>query len=151
MPEHFAVVEIQDALKRKQLNKGLNQLSEEGTIQVFRQPEKGSLDIIVGAVGILQFEVLKFRLEHEYNVEVRLRRLDFQHARWIENEEFDEAALNRADYLKVVHDRDDLPLLLFRNNWALNYTKQQYPDLVLLPNPPGTPGLEQLHGKRYEF
>ena len=150
-PEHFAVVEIQDALRRKQLTKGLQQLSEEGTIQVYRQPTKGSLDIVVGAVGVLQFEVLKFRLEHEYNVEVRLRRLDFQHARWIDGDEIDTDALNRADYLKVVVDRDDLPLLLLRNNWALNYVKQQHPEMKLLPNPPGTPGLEQLHDSTHGF
>ncbi len=151
-PEHFSVVEIQDALKRKQLIKGLDQLAEEGTIQVFRQPGKGTLDVVVGAVGILQFEVLKFRLEHEYNVEVSLRRLDFQHARWIESDnEIDEDELNRADYLKVLIDRDDLPLLLIRNNWALNFTRQQYPDLRLLPNPPGTPGLEQLHESTHGF
>ncbi len=144
-PEHFAVVEIKDALKRKQLTKGLEQLSEEGTIQVFRQPGLGTLDAVVGAVGILQFEVLKFRLEHEYNVHVELRRLGFEIARWIEGE-VDEDALNRADYTKVLRDRDDLPLLLFRNNWALNYTQQQYPDARFLPNPPGTPGLQELHG-----
>ena len=150
-PEHFAVVEIQDALKRKQLVKGLDQLSEEGTIQVFRQPSKGNLDVVVGAVGILQFEVLKFRLQHEYNVEVSLRRLDFKHARWLDGEDVDKDALNRADYLKVLIDRDDLPLLLLRNDWALNYTRQQYPDLKLLPNPPGTPGLEQLHETTHGF
>ncbi len=149
-PEHFSVVEIQDPLRRKQLTKGLDQLSEEGTIQVFRQPTKGSLDAVVGAVGILQFEVLKFRLKKEYNVQVSLRRLDFQHARWIDGDA-DLDALNRLDFLMVLKDRDDLPMLLLRNNWALNYTQQNYPDLTLLPNPPGTPGLEQLHGQTHGF
>ena len=149
-PEHFAVVEIGDPLRRKQLVKGLEQLSEEGTIQVFRQPTKGTLDLVVGAVGILQFEVLKFRLEQEYNVRVSLRPMDFQHARWIDGD-FDQAALNRLDFLKVLEDRDELPLLLIRNNWALNYTRQNYPDMELLPNPPGTPGLEQLHEKTHGF
>ncbi len=149
-PEHFAVVEIQDPLRRKQLTKGLDQLSEEGTIQVFRQPTKGSLDAVVGAVGILQFEVLKFRLKKEYNVQVSLRRLDFQHARWVDSE-VDLDALNRLDFLMVLEDRDGLPMLLLRNNWALNYTQQNYPDLRLLPNPPGTPGLEQLHGQTHGF
>ncbi len=150
-PEHFAVVEIKDALKRKQLSKGLKQLSEEGTIQVFKQPKMGTLDVVVGAVGILQFEVLKFRLEHEYNVNVELRRLGFEHARWVEGDDFDEDAVNRADYAKVLRDRDDLPLVLFRNNWALNYIQQQYPGTKLLPNPPGTPGLQELHGSTHGF
>ncbi len=149
-PEHFAVVQIEDPLRRKQLIKGLDQLSEEGTIQVFRQPGKGSLDVVVGAVGILQFEVLKHRLKTEYNVEVSLRHLDFSHARWLQGE-FDEDALNRQQFLKVLHDRDDLPLLLLRNDWALNYTTQNYPDIELLPNPPGTPGLEELHDVTHGF
>ncbi|RAL20471.1 peptide chain release factor 3 [Lujinxingia litoralis] len=145
-PEHFAVVEIKEALKRKQLTKGLDQLSEEGTIQVFRQPHLGDLDAVVGAVGILQFEVLQHRLENEYKVKVRLRPLNFKHARWVDGEGFDEDAFNRADYTKVLRDRDDLPIVLFRNDWALNYCSQQYPGLRYLPNPPGTPGLEELHG-----
>lgn len=145
-PEHFAIVEIKDALKRKQLIKGLDQLSEEGTIQVFRQPMLGDLDAVVGAVGMLQFEVLKFRLENEYNVEVRLRQLTFKHARWVDGEGYDEAAFDRADYCMALRDRDDLPIVLFRNDWALNYCRQQNPDLQFLPNPPGTPGLAELHG-----
>ncbi|RDV36825.1 peptide chain release factor 3 [Bradymonadaceae bacterium TMQ3] len=145
-PEHFAVVEIKEALKRKQLTKGLDQLSEEGTIQVFRQPHLGDLDAVVGAVGILQFEVLQHRLENEYKVKVNLRQLNFKHARWVDGEPFDEAAFNRQDYTKVLHDRDDLPIVLFRNDWALNYCSQQNPKLRFLPNPPGTPGLEELHG-----
>ncbi|TXD36625.1 peptide chain release factor 3 [Lujinxingia vulgaris] len=145
-PEHFAVVEIKEALKRKQLTKGLDQLSEEGTIQVFRQPHLGDLDAVVGAVGILQFEVLQHRLENEYKVKVNLRQLNFKHARWVDGEPFDEDAFNRQDYTKVLRDRDDLPIVLFRNDWALNYCTQQNPKLRFLPNPPGTPGLEELHG-----
>ncbi len=150
-PEHFAIVEIKEALKRKALTKGLDQLSEEGAIQIFKQPHLGDKDVIVGAVGMLQFEVLKFRLEHEYKVHVELRPLGFKYARWVTGEGFDQAAFNRADYTKVLIDRDDLPLVLFRNDWAMNYVKTQYPDLVFLANPPGTPGLEELHGSGWEF
>lgn len=145
-PEHFAVVEIKDALKRKQLTKGLDQLSEEGAIQVFRNPFLGDMGAVVGAVGMLQFEVLKFRLEHEYKVKIVLRSLGFQHARWVEGE-LDQAKFDRQEYTKVLIDRDDNPMVLFRNDWALNYCKTNYPALEFLPNPPGTPGLEELHGK----
>jgi peptide chain release factor 3 len=145
-PEHFAIVEITDALKRKALVKGLDQLSEEGTIQVFKQPFLGDKDAVVGAVGMLQFEVLKFRLEHEYRVPVRLRTLSYAHARWVDGEPYDEAAFDRLDYCMALRDRDDLPILLFRNDWALSYCRGQHPDLEFLPNPPGTPGLAELHG-----
>ncbi|MFW5968263.1 MAG: peptide chain release factor 3 [Persicimonas sp.] len=148
-PEHFAVVELAEALRRKQLKKGLEQLAEEGTIQVFRQPHRGN-QRIVGAVGVLQFEVLKHRLEHEYNVEVRLRNLDFDYARWVDGD-FDADAFQRHDYTMVLEDQEGLPIILFRNDWALNFVKQNNPDLKLLPNPPGTPGLEELHGAGWEF
>jgi peptide chain release factor 3 len=148
-PEHFAVVELKDPLRRKQLDKGLDQLSEEGAIQVFRQPHLGNQSI-VGAVGVLQFEVLKHRLQHEYHVEVRLRTLSFKYARWIDGD-FDVDKFERQDYTMVLKDRDDLPIVLFRNDWALNFVKQNHPDLKLLANPPGTPGLEQLHGKGWDF
>ncbi len=149
-PEHFAIVEIKDALKRKQLTKGLDQLAQEGAVQVFRQPYLGDKDAVIGAVGMLQFEVLKFRLENEYHVNVALRPLNFKYARWVEGE-FDQAAFDRADYLKVLIDKDELPIVLFRNDWALNYVMGQHPDLKLLANPPGTPGLEELHGSGWNF
>ena len=145
-PEHFAVVETKNALKRKQLVKGLAQLSEEGTIQVFKQPGLGDLDAVVGAVGILQFEVLKFRLQHEYKVDVRLRSLNYKHARWVDGEGYDEAAMARADYAMALRDKDDLPIVLFRNDWALNYCRTNQAELEFLSNPPGTPGLAELHG-----
>ena len=150
-PEHFAIVEIEDALRRKKLTKGLEQLAEEGTIQVFRQPNMGSKGAVVGAVGILQFEVLKHRLSTEYHVDVTLRNLDFKLARWVEGDLFDPEEFERQNYTKVLIDKDDLPIVLFRNKWALNRCKKQYPDLRFLPNPPGTPGLEELHGSDWQF
>ena len=148
-PEHFAVVELKDPLRRKQLDKGLDQLSEEGAIQVFRQPHVGN-QTIVGAVGILQFEVLTHRLEHEYSVKIRLRSLGFKHARWVDGD-FDEAKFERQDYTMVLKDREDLPILLLRNDWALNFVRSNEPNLRLLTNPPGTPGLDELHGKGWGF
>ena len=149
-PEHFAVVEIKDALKRKQLTKGLDQLAEEGAIQVFRQPYLGDKDAVVGVVGMLQFEVLQFRLLNEYNVDICLRGLGFQHARWVEGEDYDQTKFERQEYTKVLVDRDSNPIILVKKDWALSYCKGQFPNLRFLPNPPGTPGLEELHGK-FEF
>ena len=74
-PEHFAVVRAKDPLRRKQMEKGLEQLSEEGTIQIFQQLQMGMKDPIVGVVGALQFEVLQYRIEHEYGANIILDRL----------------------------------------------------------------------------
>jgi peptide chain release factor 3 len=106
---------------------------------------------IVGAVGMLQFEVLKFRLENEYNVKVNLRPLGFKYARWVTGDGYDQQKFERQDYTKVLIDRDDNPIILFRNDWALNYCRGNFPDLEFLPNPPGTPGLEELHGSGWDF
>ena len=65
-PEHFAVVRAKDPMRRKQMEKGLEQLSEEGTLQIFQQLQMGMRDPIVGVVGPLQLEVLQYRIEHEY-------------------------------------------------------------------------------------
>ena len=71
-PEHFARVRQMDTMKRKQFVKGINQIAQEGAIQIFQEFNTGMEEIIVGVVGVLQFEVLKYRLENEYNVDIRL-------------------------------------------------------------------------------
>lgn len=86
-PEHFARVTQIDTMKRKQFVKGINQIAQEGAIQIFQEYNTGMEEIIVGVVGVLQFDVLKYRLENEYNVEIRLDKLPYEHIRWIENKE----------------------------------------------------------------
>ena len=71
-PEHFARVRQVDTMKRKQFIKGINEIAQEGAIQIFQEFNTGMEEIIVGVVGVLQFDVLKYRLENEYNVEIRL-------------------------------------------------------------------------------
>lgn len=135
-PEHFARVRIKDALKRKQLAKGLDQLSQEGAIQVFYQPGLGGQDPFVGAVGQLQFDVLKFRLEHEYGVPPILDPLPFVHARWIESAPGNPKRLAVNEAVTLVVDRESRPVLLFRSDWALRWTQEQSPDLVLADTAP---------------
>ena len=72
-------------MKRKQFVKGITQIAQEGAIQIFQELKSGMEEIIVGVVGVLQFDVLKFRLESEYSVEIRLDMLPYEHIRWIEN------------------------------------------------------------------
>ena len=77
-PEHFARVRLLDSMKRKQFVKGVNQIAQEGAIQIFQEYMGGMEEIIVGVVGVLQFDVLKYRLENEYNVDIRLENLPYE-------------------------------------------------------------------------
>jgi peptide chain release factor 3 len=81
-PEHFRKVHLDDPFRAKHLGKGLKQLSQEGAVQVFR-PLRGN-DYILGAVGVLQFDVTLDRLDDEYNVEAHLSGTSYAAARWVE-------------------------------------------------------------------
>src|SRR3546814_11499984 len=89
-PELFRRVVLKDPLKAKQLNKGLDQLSEEGATQVYRPIM--SNDIILGAVGVLQFDVVQYRLRDEYKVESVFEPVQVHTARWIEVDEIGRAS-----------------------------------------------------------
>ena len=122
-PEHFARVRLTDSMKRKQFVKGVTQIAQEGAIQIFQEYKGGMEEIIVGVVGVLQFDVLKFRLQSEYNVEIRLENLPYEHIRWIENkEEVDVARLTGTSDMKKVIDMKGNPLLLFINEWSIGMT-----------------------------
>jgi peptide chain release factor 3 len=122
-PEHFAQIRVKDALKRKQMKAGLDQLSEEGAIQVFHQRGMGDQSPILGAVGALQFEVLEFRLRAEYNVEVIIDRLPYSIARWVVGTPFNARDFDRGDSSVCVEDKDGSPIVLFRNEWALRWAQ----------------------------
>ena len=112
-PEHFARVRQVDTMKRKQFVKGINQIAQEGAIQIFQEFNTGMEEIIVGVVGVLQFDVLKYRLQNEYNVEIRLENLPYEYIRWIENEEIDMDRLSGTSDMKKIMDLKGRPLLLF--------------------------------------
>jgi peptide chain release factor 3 len=128
-PELFARVILEDPLKRKHLKKGLDQLSEEGAIQIFQLDPHGERDLIVGAVGSLQFEVLKFRLEHEYNVKARLEPVGYDRARWLTGDPNQISALSSTLDTLLVYDAEGKPVALFRNEWALRYVVDKYPKI----------------------
>ena len=131
-PEHFARVRQMDTMKRKQFMKGITQIAQEGAIQVFQEFNTGMEEIIVGVVGVLQFEVLKYRLENEYNVEIRIDNLPYEYIRWIDNkDEIDVAKLTGTSDMKKVKDMKGNPLLLFVNEWSIGMTKDRNKDLVL--------------------
>ena len=131
-PEHFARVRLLDSMKRKQFVKGVNQIAQEGAIQIFQEFIGGMEEVIVGVVGVLQFDVLKYRLENEYNVDIRLESLPYEHIRWIANkEEVDVNKLTGTSDMKKVKDMKGNPLLLFINSWSVGMTLDRNPGLKL--------------------
>ena len=91
---------------------------------------------IIGAVGILQFDVLKYRLAAEYNVDVELKPLPFACARWVQGEGFDADAFQRRETTACVFDIYDRPVLLLRNEWALNWISEDHKGLTFLAYAP---------------
>jgi peptide chain release factor 3 len=120
-PEHFARVRVPDPLRRKHLDTGLRQLSEEGAAQVFYEDTAAGHTPIVGAVGLLQFDVLTHRLEHEYAVTARLEPLSYRYARWVEGPADAIAALARSPDCKLVHDARNAPIILFSDEWLMRH------------------------------
>ena len=135
-PEIFARLRAKDAMKRKQLEKGLQQLSEEGAIQIFQQRGQGMKDPILGAVGALQLEVLQYRLEHEYGALIILDRLPYQVARWVAGPGFDPAAFELETDALCVVDRDGNPIALFKSEWNLTYAQGRHADWTWMPTAP---------------
>ncbi len=109
---------LAEPLKRKQLKKGLEQLSEEGAVQVFFHRERLERDPILGAVGRLQFDVIQSRLKSEYDVAVRFETVPSQHARWVEGN-FDPADLERRGTVQCLLDVEGRPLVLFKDDFWL--------------------------------
>ena len=131
-PEHFARVRQMDTMKRKQFIKGINQIAQEGAIQIFQEFNTGMEEIIVGVVGVLQVEVLTYRLKNEYNVEVKLDQLPFEFIRWVENpEEVDVSKIQGTSDMKRIRDLKGNPLLLFINSWSVGMVEERNPGLKL--------------------
>lgn len=131
-PEHFSRVGMTDPMRRKQLKKGLEQLAQEGTIQLYRPPAGREGDAVLGAVGRLQLEVVKFRLENEYDVKVRLETMQCEFARWVSRDDgqpVDLLAFDRARVGIPVVDVRGRPVVLFQGEWQLNSAKREFPDV----------------------
>ncbi|MCB1175659.1 MAG: peptide chain release factor 3, partial [Leptospiraceae bacterium] len=123
-PELFARLIPTDTGKLKAFRKGLSQLAEEGVVQVF-QTEDGSA--ILGAVGQLQFDVFKFRLEDEYGAPCRLETLGFECSRWIQEDDIAKV----SSYDKIVRDENGLPVVLFKSEFRLQSFQTNNPDIWL--------------------
>lgn len=125
-----------DRMKRKQLKKGIEQLTEEGVVQVYFQPGQGDVVPILGAVGELQFEIFKQRIETEYGIKIRMERMTFGCARWITGDKAAVDAFQPGLDMKKLEDRNGNPVILFLNEWAVNYVERKNPELKFLQTAP---------------
>ncbi len=130
-PEYFCRVAQKDTMKRKQFVKGTTQIAQEGAIQIFQEIASGMEEVIVGVVGTLQFDVFKYRMENEYNVEIRMENLPYSLIRWIDTPDIDLKKLNLTSDTKKVQDIRGRYLLLFSNEWSIRWALEHNEGLEL--------------------
>ena len=129
--EHFARGSAKDTMKRKQFLKGIIQLAQEGAIQLYKEPDIGIEEFIVGAVGVLQFEVLEYRLKNEYSVDLNMQMLPHHYARWIVSSPDEPAKLNLTSSTRIIRDSRENYVLLFENEWSIQWAKDKNKGLEL--------------------
>ncbi len=127
-PEFFAKVSARNALRHKQFHKGINQLIEEGAIQLYRTFMHGAEELIIGAVGELQFEVFEYRMNAEYGVDLIMQRLPYQFARWVVGDGVTPQQLSSSTSV-CVKDGQDRLVVLFENDFAMRWLIDKYPSL----------------------
>lgn len=127
-PEIYKRVTAKNVMKSKQFRKGIEQLVQEGAIQLFTK-NKGE-SFIVGAVGELQFDVFKYRMKNEYNSEILLESIGERVPRWLPDEKFSKNLFDERNML--VQDREGNYVVLFKNDFALNWFKDQHPEVELI-------------------
>lgn len=130
-PEFFARISPEETLRRKQFVKGIEQLAQEGAMQVFKQLDVGRQELICGVCGILQFDVLKYRLKGEYGVDIRHEIMPFKAVRWIENEDVDVKRLTLTSTTQPGLDNAGRSVLFFQNEWSVGWVEQNNEGLKL--------------------
>ena len=130
-PEHFMSVRPKDTMKRKQFIKGIEQIAQEGAIQIFKVPGYGLEEAIIGVVGTLQFDVFRYRMQSEYGVELYMSPLPYEHLRFILECPVPVSQLDLANGTKVLEDYRGHNVLVFSGIWALNYMMKNNPGLVV--------------------
>ena len=130
-PEHFCRVSAKDSMKRKQFVKGTEQIAQEGAIQIFKVPNSGMEEVIVGVVGVLQLEVFQYRMKNEYGVDLRMENLPYEEIRLIEKAACDLSDLNLGSDAELLEDYRGRSLLVFSSYWAIDFTCKKNPGLVL--------------------
>ena len=128
-PEHFARVSAKDSMKRKQFVKGTEQIAQEGAIQIFKVPNSGMEEVIVGVVGTLQFDVFQYRMKSEYGVDLRMEGLPYEEIRLIDSYPGDLSDLNLGSDAELLEDYRGRSLLVFSSFWAIDFTCRRNPGL----------------------
>ncbi|MEA2489666.1 MAG: peptide chain release factor 3 [Acidobacteriota bacterium] len=135
-PEHFATLRAKQVTRQKQFQKGLEQLEEEGAMQVFTIHEGLRSEPILAVVGELQFEVLQSRLETEYNVETTISNLPYKLARWIDKDVDLVARMSLPSKSRVATDTNGRAVVLFSSSWELEYAQKENPGVEFLLSSP---------------
>ena len=130
-PEHFARVSAKDSMKRKQFVKGTEQIAQEGAIQIFKVPNSGMEEVIVGVVGTLQFDVFEYRMKNEYGVDLRMEGLPYEEIRLIDRYPGDLTDMNLGSDAELLEDYRGRNLLVFTSFWAIDFTCRRNPGLEL--------------------
>ena len=128
-PELFARVSPKNSLKAKHFQKGVQQLAQEGAIQIYHNQYN---DVIIGAIGALQFEVFEYRLKNEYNSDIVMEHLDFTVVRWLNTTDINAVKKCLDSRCMLVYDHFERPLILFANQFTLNYFVERYKDIELV-------------------
>ncbi len=125
-PEQFMKVSTKDPFKRKQLREGLKQLSEEGVVHVFEVPHGVGNELLLGTVGVLQFDVVTHRMLSEYNVELVQQRVSYHSARWLPNKSEEIIRkLESAYSTYITKDLEGNPIVLFDSGYALSQAEEK--------------------------
>ena len=130
-PEFFSRVSPVDSMKRKQFLKGITQLSQEGAIQTFKRPNIGREEMIAGVVGVLQMDVLEYRLKSEYGVDITRETLPYRFVRWIAQTPRPVDRLRLTSTTVPAIDRAGRDVLLFENEWSIRLAMENNEGLAL--------------------
>ena len=130
-PEHFTRVSPKDTMKRKQFIKGTEQIAQEGAIQIFKVPNTGMEEVIVGVVGTLQFDVFQYRMKNEYGVDLRMYNLPYEYLRFITKCPCDPKDLLLSSDAELLEDYKGHSLLVFSSYWSIDFNLKKNPGLEL--------------------
>ncbi len=131
-PEHFMRVSPKDTMKRKQFIKGAEQIAQEGGIQIFKIPDAGMEEVIVGVVGTLQFDVFEYRMKNEYGVDLHTYRLPYEHLRVIAKCQGSPKDLTLCTGAQILEDFRGRSLIAFGGIWSVGFLTKHNEGLELI-------------------